>query len=93
MKHFAFAVITGLALGACTPTEPPSAPAADGVITSAEYQAQGWTAKTLPELSDALESGEVSAVEVTQAYLERIESVDRAGPTLQSILSLNPDAR
>lgn len=92
MKHFAFAVITGLALGACTPTEPPSAPVADGVITSADYQAQGWTAKTLPELSDALESGEVSAVEVTQAYLERIESVDRAGPTLQSILSLNPDA-
>jgi amidase len=29
---------------------------------------------------------------MVKAYLERIEKVDRSGPTLQSVLSVNPDA-
>lgn len=48
--------------------------------------------KTLPELSASLAGGEISAVELVTAYLDRIEAVDRNGPTLQSVLALNPDA-
>ncbi|MEM8615681.1 MAG: amidase [Pseudomonadota bacterium] len=55
-------------------------------------QAAGWAAKTLPELSEALAAGEVTSVDLTRAYLGRIEAVDRGGPTLQSVLALNPDA-
>ncbi|MEQ9505808.1 MAG: amidase [Hyphomonas sp.] len=56
------------------------------------YVATGWTAKTLPELVNALEDGDVTSAELTQAYLDRIAIIDRAGPRLQSILALNADA-
>jgi len=61
-------------------------------IVDAEFAAKGWTSKTLPELSDALAAGELSSAELTQAYLDRIKIIDRAGPHLQSVLALNPDA-
>ena len=56
------------------------------------YEATGWTAKTLPELVDALAAGEVTSEQLTQAYLDRITAIDRAGPRLQSIIALNPNA-
>lgn len=61
-------------------------------IVEAEFTAKKWTAKTLPELSDALATGEVTATDLTQAYLDRIDAIDRAGPRLQSVLSLNPNS-
>ena len=61
-------------------------------IVDARFAAKDWTAKTLPKLSEALSSGELSAQDLTQAYLDRIEAIDRAGPRLQAVLSLNPDA-
>jgi amidase len=36
--------------------------------------------------------GAVTSEELTQAYLDRIERLDREGPRLQSIISLNPNA-
>ena len=49
-------------------------------------------AKTLPELAAALQAGEVTSEALVQAYLDRIETIDRNGPTLQSVLAINPDA-
>jgi len=67
--------------------------AAEYVDLSAEkYSAQGWAAKTLPEVSDALAAGELTSEELTQTYIDRIEAIDRNGPMLQSILAINPDA-
>jgi amidase len=74
-------------------TEPFGPSASDyAKIVEAEFVAKDWTAKTLPELSDALTAGEVTAADLTQAYLDRIEAIDRSGPHLQSVLSLNPNA-
>lgn len=56
------------------------------------YEATGIVAKTLPELVDELSAGTVSSEELVQAYLDRIERLDRDGPRLQSIISLNPNA-
>jgi len=89
-----------LALTACTaeqaprPDIQPFGPSVSEYanIVDAEFAAKGWTSKTLPELSDALAAGELSSAELTQAYLDRIEIIDRAGPHLQSVLALNPDA-
>jgi amidase len=39
-----------------------------------------------------LESGELTSRALTQAYLDRIASVDKAGPALNSVIELNPDA-
>lgn len=56
------------------------------------YTPSTLLAQTLPELSDALSTGEITAVELVTAYQDRIETVDRNGPTLQSVLSVNPNA-
>lgn len=56
------------------------------------YEPSELLSKTLPELSEALVSGEATAVDLVTAYQDRIEAVDRNGPTLQSVLALNPDA-
>ncbi len=86
-----------LFLTACTqaqPTENPFgvSPSDYANVVEAKYVAKNWVAKTLPELSDALAAGELTSVTLTQAYIDRINAVDRNGPTLQAVLALNPDA-
>jgi amidase len=61
-------------------------------IVDSQFTARDWTAKSLPKLSEALSSGELTSETLTQVYLDRIEAIDRAGPQLQAVLSLNPDA-
>ena len=47
---------------------------------------------TIAEASDLIARGDSSAAELCQAFLDRIAEIDRAGPTLRSVLELNPDA-
>ena len=47
---------------------------------------------TLGELTSKLESGELTARTLADAYLARIESIDQAGPELRSVIEVNPDA-
>ena len=79
-----------LCLAACS--ESKSDHKVDANIISQNYEAQDWVAKTLPDLSEALEAGDISAGKLTQTYLNRIDAVDKNGPRLQSVLSINPDA-
>ncbi len=44
------------------------------------------------ELASELASGERSSVEVTEFFLRRIEAIDRDGPSLASVIEINPDA-
>ena len=62
------------------------------VTETKDYTAKGWLSQTLPELSAALKNGDVSSEELVKAYLARISAIDENGPTLQSVLSVNPDA-
>ena len=48
--------------------------------------------KSIPELQGAMERGEVTSVELVRQYLARIEAFDRRGPTLNSMLTVNPRA-
>ena len=43
-------------------------------------------------LKEGYHQGEFTIKEITQAYLDRIEEVDFSGPTLRSIIQINPDA-
>jgi amidase len=43
-------------------------------------------------LQSLMEQGELTAVELTQHYLNRIAELDDAGPRLNAILEINPDA-
>ena len=47
---------------------------------------------SLFELSSQMASGEASSVSITEDYLHRIESIDRSGPKINSVIELNPDA-
>ncbi|MBT8257425.1 MAG: amidase [Bacteroidia bacterium] len=47
---------------------------------------------TIPEIREKLDEGELSVVDLTQAYIERIEAIDQAGPQLNSVIMINPDA-
>jgi amidase len=47
---------------------------------------------TVLELQRALADHELTARQLVEHYLERIEAIDRNGPALRSIIELNPDA-
>jgi len=47
---------------------------------------------TIADLQAAMAAGQRTAVSLVESYLARIEAVDRRGPTLRSILEINPDA-
>ena len=48
---------------------------------------------SLDALLDALRAGRLSARAVTDACLARIDALDRQGPTLRSVIEVNPEAR
>lgn len=54
-------------------------------------QPQAFTL-SLSELAAGLHSRRWSAAELTRMYLERIDSIDRRGPQLRSVLAINPEA-
>ncbi len=43
-------------------------------------------------LQQAMEGGRLSSEEITRLYLDRIEALDRQGPTLRCIIETNPQA-
>jgi amidase len=47
---------------------------------------------TIGGLVEALAAGRVTAAELVRAYTARIEAYDRAGPSLNAVRDLNPDA-
>ena len=57
-----------------------------------DFRPTGIIAGSLPDVVDALNNGQISSQQLVTLYLERIESVDKNGPTLQSVLTVNPDA-
>ena len=47
---------------------------------------------TISELQEKMESGELTARQLAVLYLERIDSVDKGGPYVNSVIEVNPDA-
>lgn len=90
-RIFMSALLAGTALWACAP-ETTLPPLLSAQASSDDYTASSWTAKTLPELAAALAADEVSSQTLVSEYLVRIDTIDRAGPDLQAVLSLNPEA-
>lgn len=48
--------------------------------------------RSVAELGEALDAGEVTSRELVTAYLARIEAYDRRGPALNAMVVLNPNA-
>jgi len=47
---------------------------------------------SISELGDGIANGRWTVRRVVEGYLERIQEIDRAGPRINAILELNPDA-
>ena len=47
---------------------------------------------TISSLQDAMKSGRLTSHSITEKYLARIEELDHRGPTLHSVIEVNPDA-
>jgi amidase len=58
------------------------------IATVDDFRATGIIAQPLTNIIVALEKGDISAEQLVELYMARI---DKNGPTLQPILSLNPD--
>jgi amidase len=44
------------------------------------------------DLREAMASGALTSRAITQAYLRRIDAIDRQGPAINSVIEINPDA-
>lgn len=47
---------------------------------------------TIDQLQEKMKNGTYTSKSVTEMYLKRIEAIDKAGPSLNSVIEINPDA-
>lgn len=47
---------------------------------------------TIAEIQSKMESGELTSRQLAEFYIRRIETLDQAGPKVNSVIELNPDA-
>ena len=79
-----------VALAACATQAPkPVAVAAEPAQVAPAFTLEETS---VAELQRRMSAGELTAHAVTQQYLDRIAVIDKAGPTLNAVIELNPDA-
>src|SRR5258708_27482135 len=47
---------------------------------------------TISDLQDGMKSGKFTARSLVEKYSQRIDDIDKHGPTINTVLELNPDA-
>ena len=84
-------VAAGMAL---TPRVTLAAPDVPAVVSSETDQARAFAFEeaTVAELAARMQAGTLTSRALTAAYLARIAAVDAAGPSLKSVIEVNPDA-
>jgi amidase len=75
------------ALGACTQDAP--APAATDGVPPTEF---AFAEADIDDLQARMQAGELDSRTLTQAYLDRIAAIDKAGPALNAVIEVNPQA-
>lgn len=92
----ALVAVCTLLLAACAERtqEAPRSPIAATRTTAqpADPAAFAYAEVPIAELQRRMQSGELSARALTQAYLDRIAAIDDAGPTLNAVIETNPRA-
>ncbi len=73
---------------------------ASGLFAGSNIDATAATAKSLEvaeasiaDLQSAMSRGAFTSLQLVNAYLARIKSIDKSGPKINSIIELNPDSR
>ena len=90
MRTLTLASCITVALASCGQDEK----ATDGITTADPLTTIANLGEfSAPELQEMLSTGELSSVTLTQYSLQKIAEIDRTGPTLRSVIAINPDAR
>ena len=92
MKHLLMGAALGVLCVACNSVADVMEPTEAMAETKTSLAPSDWIARSLPEIAEGLETGQVRSVDLVLAYQARIEAIDQNGPTLQSVLALNPSA-
>lgn len=82
-------VICGLVLANSCGGKPEGAAPGEAARTPAAFRLEEVTIASLQEMMD---SGRETSESIVKLYLDRIERIDRSGPTLNSVIQVNPDA-
>lgn len=59
---------------------------------SAQTAPSNLNEKTVAELQAMMASGQLTSVQLTQYYIDRINALDQNGPGVNAVIELNPDA-
>jgi amidase len=87
-----FGALTGAAAvtGACRPDAEPQA--SSGSEKGFQVPTFEFEEATVVELQEKMAAGKLTSRRLTEAYLARIEALDRKGPMLRSVIETNPEA-
>ncbi|HZX57828.1 MAG TPA: amidase family protein, partial [Mucilaginibacter sp.] len=89
LKTSSVAGLTTLALAACNTVSIDKKSSADDAAFTDDFELNEVTIDTLQQ---KMQSKEYTSRSITQKYLDRIDKIDKAGPKLNAIIQLNPDA-
>jgi amidase len=82
----------GAAGSALVPALSAAGTAAATAAENPQVKAFEFDEASITDLQSRMKSGEISAQSLTQAYLSRIDEIDKHGPALNSVIEVNPDA-
>ncbi|HWZ81601.1 MAG TPA: amidase [Terriglobales bacterium] len=82
----------GLASTVATAAYPALAAAADDQNPNVIPREFELDELTIDDLQQAMQSGKYSARSLTEKYLARIQDIDKAGPRINSVIEVNPEA-
>jgi len=90
--RFALLTIAMLAVAACEQQTPPAESTVTTQSAATAPSPFAYAEADIAGLQTRMTRRELSSHQLTQAYLDRIAAIDKAGPTLNSVIELNPDA-
>ena len=92
MRLLPLAIAAAL-LAACQQTPAPGAATPAGTSAAPDVQAAFVHEEAgIADLQAKMQAGSLTSRALTQAYLDRIAAIDDAGPMLNAVIELNPDA-
>ncbi len=91
-RRFLKTGITGGAFIAAMPFLHERQAAADAQPASPPLSSFDLDEITIAGLSEGMQTGKYTARSITENYLSRINEIDKSGPSINSVIELNPDA-
>src|SRR4051794_13752137 len=82
LQTMEIAMVVAMAMSGSGPSQAQSTGAAPFQIVEA----------SIDDIHMAFRSGRLTARQLVQGYLDRINAYDKAGPTINSVITLNPNA-